>query len=872
MSEIRKTTRRQFLESAVLLAGVGNLIDVPCLLLGGTLKKAWFADGYHGGVYGHYPTSFTQFMIDSLQEHPDWNLNLEIEPETWDSVRAKTPEAYRAFLFLAADQSSKGRIEFVNPAYGQSYLWNICGESVIQQLTRGMAKLREHFPNAQFSTYCSEEPCFTSALPGLLKSLGFRAAVLKNPDTCWGGYTRAFGGELVNWIGPDGTAIAAAPRYAIESLQPGSTWQTIAAENSREYIQAAIQSGIEHPIGMCLQDAGWRIGPWLRDGHLAYQPTQYTTWRNYFDNIARARPARDWRLSQEDILVSLVWGAQVLQRVAQQVREGENRILMAEKMATLAHVLERIPWPEQPLAEAWRALLLSQHHDCWIVPYNGPPQNTWADKVARWTGATCAAANQIIDRSAAALVPQGGSPDTLAVRVFNTGAAECSGVVRIALPDQWTGAPVNVLDGHRRVIPSQSAADPPGSILFRASAPSLGFNTYRVEPGPAKPADRAAVAREPNGIVRLESDWYRLKLDPAKGGAIVSLLAKQLRHRELVDFHSVRRFNELRGYFFEQEQFFSTADNPARIEVLEQGAVRVRLQITGQIAAQPVTQWITLVQGEPRIDFRVKIDWRGNPRIGAGFEQTGRFRREQPRRAFYDDRFKLLALFPVNFQQPTIFKDAPFDVTASRLEDTFFDSWSGIKNNVILHWVDLYDARKDLGLALLSDHTTSYTHGSDCPLGLTLQYAGRGLWGRDYTVQGPTEVSYSLLPHRGNHEQARLWTANTSLNQPLVARWFEGAGKTSMTRFSLLTIEPSGSWEVVAVRPGLGGVLVRLFNASDDETTRRIHYRAAASKVELVQLNGEVLRGIPARKSGAAGVSFELALPKRGVGTLRIST
>ena len=53
-----------------------------------------------------------------------------------------------------------------------------------------------------FSAYSSEEPCFTSALPGILKSFGFKYAVLKNPNTCWGGYTRAFGGELVDWIGP----------------------------------------------------------------------------------------------------------------------------------------------------------------------------------------------------------------------------------------------------------------------------------------------------------------------------------------------------------------------------------------------------------------------------------------------------------------------------------------------------------------------------------------------------------------------------------------------------------------------------------------------------------------------------------------------
>jgi alpha-mannosidase len=34
----------------------------------------------------------------------------------------------------------------------------------------------------------------------------------------------------------------------------------------------------------------------------------YETWRNYFEKIAIKRTEQDWRFSQEDVLVSLVWG------------------------------------------------------------------------------------------------------------------------------------------------------------------------------------------------------------------------------------------------------------------------------------------------------------------------------------------------------------------------------------------------------------------------------------------------------------------------------------------------------------------------------------------------------------------------------------
>src|SRR5215468_5529622 len=82
--------------------------------LGVMAQKAWFADGYHGGIYGHYPASFTQFMVDALRQHPDWKLNLEIEPETWEFARTNTPEAYEAFKSLLGGDPKDRRVEFVN--------------------------------------------------------------------------------------------------------------------------------------------------------------------------------------------------------------------------------------------------------------------------------------------------------------------------------------------------------------------------------------------------------------------------------------------------------------------------------------------------------------------------------------------------------------------------------------------------------------------------------------------------------------------------------------------------------------------------------------------------------------------------------------
>ncbi len=831
---------------------------------------AWFADGYHGGIYGHYPASFTQFIVDALRQNPHWKLKLEIEPETWDFARTNTPEAYEQFKALLDGRQAESRIEFVNPAYGQSYLWNISGESVIQQFERGMRKLHEHFPAAALTTYCSEEPCFTSALPGILKSFGFKYAVLKNPNTCWGGYTRAFGGELVNWRGPDGTELPTVPRYAVEALKPGSTWETIAAVNSRAYIEAARQAGIVHPVGMCLQDAGWRWGPWLKRSADAYNPSEYVTWRQYFETVATFAPAQEWRVSQEDILVSLVWGSQVLQRIAQQVRNAENRLVIAEKLATLAAVEHQAPWPAASFDEAWRTLLLAQHHDCWIVPYNGRRGDTWADKVRRWTDATRQAADASIGRSMAAWMPAASGTRWL-IRVFNTVASARTNLVSVELPNDWPASSASIRERAGRVLASQVVEENGvRKILFPASAPSCGYHCFWLETNSALPLKGATAAIGADGRLRVETDLYHAELDPAKGGVFTSLVAKGLGGRELVDAKNARCFNELRGYFPSHGKFCSTADTPAKLELLETGPLRVRIKLSGQVASNAVTQWLTFVQGEPRIDCRVRIDWQGSPRVGADNAQFPRYSAQEARRPFYDARDKLSALFPLNLTEQKVFKDAPFDVTESRLSDTFFDSWMDIKNDVLLNWVDVLDRRDRVSVALLSDHTTSYAHGPDYPLGLTLQYSGVGLWGRNYSIDGPTDVHYALLPHAGTWREADLWTAADFWNEPLEASVLRAAEPPATWEKSLLTIE-GGGWEVLTMRVANGKVMLRLFNASGDASPRTIKYTGPASKMELLQLNGKLIRALPFRKEPAGAAVAELALPTFGIATLKIT-
>ena len=827
-------------------------------------QNVYFIDGYHGGVYGHYPKEYTRFITETLDNNPGWKINLEIEPETWDSVQVNEPENYAVFKkYFNDDQSVSSRMEYVNPAYGQPYMFNINGESIIRQFQYGIKKMKQHFPKALFTTYSSEEPCFTSALPQILTSFGFENASLKNPNTCWGGYTRAFGGELINWVGPDGTSIPTVPRYEIEALKSNSTWQTIASENTKEYIEAAFQYGIENPIGMCLQDAGWKNGPWLGNLGGKYNAT-YTTWKDYLKNIVTKKPAADWHFSQEDVQVSLVWGAQVLQQIAKQARVSENKAGRAEKLASMARLYKGLPYPNSDFDEAWRGIMLAQHHDCWIVPYNGKKGNTWIDKVATWTGTSDSLDDATINRSVSALTGNR-SAEGNHVRVFNTSANTRRELVKVSIPPTINRQSINVVDEKGMPVASQVIAD---SIAFMAVAPSMGYSTFRLTNQKAKPFKGNSVNRQPDGTYKMESDLYRIIIDPAKGGTIKSLIAKKLNNKEFVDQANATGFNGLKGYFFKDNNYFSSSDKAVTITVETDGPLYGKILIKGKINGQSFIQTIALTNGDPVINMSVQIDWQNNPGIGASYKQNGGYRNEDNHKAFYNDSTKLQTLFPLNLADQQVYKNAPFDVTNSKLSNTFFQTWDSIKNNVLLNWVDITDGQGKYGLALFSNHTTSYAHGKNYPLGLTTQYSGVGLWGRDYALTAPTELQYALVPHAGKWNDAGIWTANTNWNNPLQVTTFSNDYLQKESARSLISIKGKGL-ELTAVTMEGDDLLVRFFNAESSSEKHQVTFDGVAKKVTVEELNSKTKHAvrpiITNRKT-----TINIAIPRFGICTVRL--
>jgi alpha-mannosidase len=223
-------------------------------------------------------------------------------------------------------------------------------------------------------------------------------------------------------------------------------------------------------------------------------------------------------------------------------------------------------------------------------------------------------------------------------------------------------------------------------------------------------------------------------------------------------------------------------------------------------------------------------------------------------------------MFPVRLANQKIARNAPYDVCESRLTDTFYNSWEEIKNNFILDWVDVSDSSGEHGLALFSDHTTSYTHGPQFPLGLTIAYAGKGLWGRDYRIESQTQLRYALLPHAGPWDKAGVSAAASSWQQPALGAFANGGQIAERT-----LIHPPSGWEIPAMFERDGALLVRLFNACGNDTAQQLAFGFKAGNIELVELDGRIVEKLEPTVGEGGTHTVGLSIPRFGIRTLRFT-
>jgi alpha-mannosidase len=500
---------------------------------------------------------------------------------------------------------------------------------------------------------------------------------------------------------------------------------------------------------------------------------------------------------------------------------SKNELLAdaAERASVAAAWLGGRPYPLQRLNDAWMLVMGGQFHD--TLAGTGTPKAyefAWNDDVL--------ALNQFagVLTSATEAVASGlnteaeGTP----VVVYNPLDIEREDVVEATLSFPG-GAPkgVRVIGPDGNEVPAQVAEAGHGTakVLFLAKVPSVGFAVYAVQPAAAAVAASELKVTESS----LENARYRIGID--KNGDVGSIFDKALKRGLLSAPARLALQTEHpedypawnMDWADQQKPPRGYVGGPAKVRIVENGPVRVAVEVTRQAEGSKFAQTIRLAAGDPgnRVEFANAIDW-------------------------MTKEAALKASFPLAAANP----QATYNWGAGAVERGNNDVK---KFEVASHqWFDLTDKSGAYGVTVLSDCETGSDKPDDHTLRLTLVYTpglGQGN-GRDYADQttqdwGHHELLYGLAGHAGDwREGATAWQAYR-LHDPLLAfasaKHPGGLGKS----FSLLRVN-NEHVQVMAVKKAEESdeVIVRVVEMKG-QAAPNLRVSFAAPVVAAREVNGQ---------------------------------
>jgi alpha-mannosidase len=287
-------------------------------------------------------------------------------------------------------------------------------------------------------------------------------------------------------------------------------------------------------------------------------------------------------------------------------RAAENAVLQAERFAVFAGVLAGKDYPQAAFAKAWVQLVYGAHHDAIT---GSESDQVYLDLLTGWRDAW-QLGRAALDNSLALLsdAVDGGENSVV---VWNPLTHQRADVVTARL-DPPLGAGVRVLDADGAELPAHVEHGGRSVSWLARDVPSLGWRIYRLLP-----------ADEPTGWESLPgheiaNEHYRLAVDPARGGAVRSLIQDG---RELIADGRVG--NELAVYeeypshptqgegpwhLLPKGPVVCSSESPAEVAAYD-GPLGQRLVVRGRIGTMlRYTQTLTLWRGVARVDCRTTVD------------------------------------------------------------------------------------------------------------------------------------------------------------------------------------------------------------------------------------------------------------------------
>ena len=464
-------------------------------------------------------------------------------------------------------------------------------------------------------------------------------------------------------------------------------------------------------------------------------------------------------------------------------RKNELLADAAEKASVGAAWLGTRDYPQERLNNAWTLVMGGQFHD--ILPGTATPKAfnfSWNDDVIamnQFAGVLTSATEGI----ASALNTQTvGMP----IVVYNPLNIEREDLAETeAAPPALPKGTYRVVGPDGIEVPSQFVGT---KLVFLAKVPSVGYAVYDVQ----AIASKRQLSTLTVSASLLENQRYRIRL--TSNGDITSIVDKQLNRELLASPIRLAIKDDTPSQWpawnmdwkDQQKSPRAYVGNTTKVEVVENGPVRVAVQVVREIEGSKFSQIVRLATGDAgnRVEFSDVIEWKtANANLKVTFPLTA-----------------ANASATYNWDIGTIQRgnndERKFEVPSHQ-------------------WFDLTDRSGTFGVTILSDCKYGSDKPDDNTLRLTLLrtpgiapragYADQATqdWGRH-------EIVYGLASHAGDYRRAQTdWQAQR-LNQPLIA--FESSkhpgtlGKTfsilrtSSSRVRVLALKKAEDTDELIVR------------------------------------------------------------------------
>lgn len=704
-------------------------------------------------------------------------------------------------------------------------------ESLIRQLLYGNHWFRREFGTESIDFMLPDCFGFPASLPSVLAYCGLKG--FSTQKLTWGSAV-GIPFTVGRWYGPDG-------KYVTAALDPGSYTSTIGSDQSNSSSELTRINNLGSTSGIYVDYRYFGTGDTGGAPDDASAGYEQTSVRGTGPITVVSAPAdwmfRDLTTAQTAALPSYTGDLLLTQHSAGSItsqaymkrwnRKNELLADSAERAAVAAEWLGSEKYPLSFMDETWRLILGAQFHD--ILPGTSIPKAynfSWNDEVVA------------LNRSASVLANSAGGViralDTTAsgvpVVVYNplsigrTDAVEATVTFSTPTPAVRVYGP----DGAEVASQVQSVNGSAVKVLFLAQVPSISFTTFDIRPA-AQPSTIAT------GLT-VTTDWldsprYRVTLN--SNGDVSQIIDKANGNKQLLAAPARLAFK------YEQPSQYPAwnidwADQsapptgyvtgPATVRIVENGPVRVALEVTRYARNSKFVQTIRLGAGAAgnRVEFDNAINW--------------------------------------NERKTTLKTEFPF--TVSNVNATYNmglgtvrrSTDNSVKYEVPSHeWFDLTSTAGDYGVSVLEDCKFGSDKPDDHTLRLTLiRTPGATSFPQQATQDvGRHRVLYALEGHAGDWRQGdTAWEADR-VNQPLVAFQAPAHSGPLGTTLSLLQVS-SRQIAITAVKKAEDSdeIIVRLQELSGSSVNATLS--AATAITSAREVNGQEDPVGPATLSGGA--------------------